>query len=860
MTEGIEALNNPVVATGFQVILGGISVQDAIASITSNQFTTVMNDERLGQVLEEAWEWAAERDVENPGAGWVYYLLIVECAKDRLRRIGLLRKAEPGEAADRRMAGWISVTANYMLSLGMMSILRRDLREAFDQLIQAEMIARGLPDLDQPRYPNIVAALIGQIEVARAGNSAAFAQQAEERLAVIAGLPVWRHLPVGEIRESYARLFAARSGVAQQAAASPPPSGSSTAWPSRRARPADMDLMATYQRALYRLGRQVEGGALAQDEAARQLAQVSTPSALAEGHQRLLCDMICDLAQRAPGEALAIARLHGRLAELPDDETAGLRRALASYALGCALLGVQTPRSLEAQSPPMFAEAAAALAASIPPLDAYDDAMAATAMLRLGLAYRGARQADLALQADRDAVRRLQAQPSSPYQRGNLASALGNLGDALELAGEPAEALQRYQQAYREFSQLGDSRNSLRALTDVMSLAGSLGRSDEAAIAARQALVLEEGASDLTQAAYGCLHVAELALRHDQASLATEALNRAERLAWQVPDTPESRDRGWTILMCQIFWYQSFTLVPYLSSADPAGLVPLARALAERSRLAAVDAGHEGRLVQALMLAARVEEAAGDRDAATMRLRQLELVRVPPALEPDVAVAKARAMTALHPTAAIEMLERSARDFATAGRFDNAAVSLITMGEAYEGAGDNAGALSSYTRAEELLQQLRGLLASDTTRIGLRGRFETLYVRLVLLCARDISAGGGPVWYWVERAKGRALVELMGLSPIAPGPEAGRDDTAELLAEEERNLSALRTGRLDQLHVQALEPERDANELDRARLAVEAYARLGDIWAELAPSLPDYVALRTGEVADWRAVQRCLAS
>jgi hypothetical protein len=217
VTGGLEELNNPVTAMGFQVVLGGIDVPDAVAAITADQFLSVMPDKSLATVLDETGRWAADRDAANPGAGWIYWMLRTEVALSRLRRIGLLRTAEPGELADQRMADWISRTADYALALGMRSILRPNLESAFARLMQAEMMARALPDLDRPRYWHMAAALIGQMQVAEAAGAGAFAAEAEERLRVIVALPRWRHeapRALQELSAEYSRLWALRERAA----------------------------------------------------------------------------------------------------------------------------------------------------------------------------------------------------------------------------------------------------------------------------------------------------------------------------------------------------------------------------------------------------------------------------------------------------------------------------------------------------------------------------------------------------------------------------------------------------------------------------------------------------------------------
>lgn len=193
-----------------------------------------------------------------------------------------------------------------------------------------------------------------------------------------------------------------------------------------------------------------------------------------------------------------------------------------------------------------------------------------------------------------------------------------------------------------------------------------------------------------------------------------------------------------------------------------------------------------------------------------------------------------------NPVAAAQALSRAVDEYQTTGRLDKAAITLIALGEAYERGGDDRRALEAYERADGLLEQLRGLLAADVTRIGIRGSFEKLYDRLILLYARDPGrADAERVWHWVERAKARALVELIGVSPIPPGAGADAPATQRLLADEEALLAVLRRARLGQGGALGTDMGQDTEALDGPHEAVArtcSCASSGNSWHLSCPN------------------------
>ena len=152
--------------------------------------------------------------------------------------------------------------------------------------------------------------------------------------------------------------------------------------------------------------------------------------------------------------------------------------------------------------------------------------------------------------------------------------------------------------------------------------------------------------------------------------------------------------------------------------------------------------------------------------------------------------------------------------------------------------------MAAYERAAVLVRSLHDRLLSDSSRIGLRRTFDILYSDVVKHLA-DRPDAAQETWMWVQHAKSRTLVELMGLDPeLSAVPQNPR--CRELLAEEAGLLARLRTMRVVTPAVLGLPPTDDAPALS-VRDAAETSRRLRTIWQELAAWMPEYSAVRLAD-------------
>ncbi|EEP70590.1 hypothetical protein MCAG_00917 [Micromonospora sp. ATCC 39149] len=172
-----------------------------------------------------------------------------------------------------------------------------------------------------------------------------------------------------------------------------------------------------------------------------------------------------------------------------------------------------------------------------------------------------------------------------------------------------------------------------------------------------------------------------------------------------------------------------------------------------------------------------------------------------------------------------------------AGYFESAAASARSLADLYAAHGELASAEPFYAEAMDLIEASRRERPhDDRSRISyVRGR-QGVYQGLVrCLLARD---GVGEAYAVVQRAKSRALVELVAVAEIRPTAPAD-DRFAALLEAEHRHLTTLRSG-------------------TPGGAAVEALDQLQAVYDEMARHDPGYVALRRGSVATIEEIRHLL--
>jgi tetratricopeptide (TPR) repeat protein len=176
---------------------------------------------------------------------------------------------------------------------------------------------------------------------------------------------------------------------------------------------------------------------------------------------------------------------------------------------------------------------------------------------------------------------------------------------------------------------------------------------------------------------------------------------------------------------------------------------------------------------------------------------------------------------------------------------------LVGRGDTYVSQGDPHRAHADYREAIEIIEELRGHLVTEEHRIGfLRGGKATVYQRMVQLVWSALRRPGEALEY-SERARSRALLELLATTPLA-SPTAVNPT---ILAEEQVLTRALR------VQQQALRSA--TNDQQRRAIADEIAAgqqELRQTIEALLSAAPEYAALRLGHPLSVAGIKGLLRS
>jgi hypothetical protein len=167
------------------------------------------------------------------------------------------------------------------------------------------------------------------------------------------------------------------------------------------------------------------------------------------------------------------------------------------------------------------------------------------------------------------------------------------------------------------------------------------------------------------------------------------------------------------------------------------------------------------------------------------------------------------------------------------GFAESGAASARSLGHLAERDGNRAEAMAWYAESIEMIERLRiRLPADDAGRIGFGRDKDDAYLRLVDLLVAD--GRYDEAFELVQRAKSRALLDLVGATVLAPTvPPQGR--YGELLAQEARCLAVLRAA-----------ARADSGPPAQSDDGSAAADRLDALYAEMTSYDPQYVAMRRG--------------
>lgn len=212
-------------------------------------------------------------------------------------------------------------------------------------------------------------------------------------------------------------------------------------------------------------------------------------------------------------------------------------------------------------------------------------------------------------------------------------------------------------------------------------------------------------------------------------------------------------------------------------------------------------------------------------------------IRRSPAWKPRCALALAGvALAARQPDAALAHARAALRGFAALGSARGRLSSRLTLAQALTSEGKTAAALTTYRQAAADLEAIRPLLGSDLLKMGYQQDKAQLFERALALVAaelpvaaggeRPLCAAGGSrmaeLLDWLERGRGRGLLDLIEEGKLDAGPLAPADArrVAQRLAKiralqvELGNARGEEAGRLERQLIDAV------HRFDAARLAL----------------------------------------
>src|SRR5262249_43244630 len=146
-----SSLNNPLISTSLQVLLGALKMEDAVQFIKDDSRLTSLNDEALRKVLAEA-----EDDIESRASASSLPLIevVLGAVRYRIAAVAATRKiAKPEDRPnqDLRLAGWLTALSECYLRKGRALLVTPALKQALEAFRTAEAAARSLPDFGQLR-------------------------------------------------------------------------------------------------------------------------------------------------------------------------------------------------------------------------------------------------------------------------------------------------------------------------------------------------------------------------------------------------------------------------------------------------------------------------------------------------------------------------------------------------------------------------------------------------------------------------------------------------------------------------------------------------------------------------------------
>lgn len=848
-------LDNRIIGIGNQVVFGAILPQRAFEMLREDPELKALPDEALRAVIEETERYGWEHldaAVHHPENVMIYAALISAAAQDRLKAIGQFRAGLPEkerEAMSPRMADWITLTANCMIAEGVARLLLPDPQGAWQTFTQANVAARALPDSGRLRLRETLWAAYGQRAAAVMGGQDALRDNAEAELSGLLRLPGREEEAQGCLAEIQER-FGALQDILHRRETEPEKD-------QDKAQSPDPDSYGLY----YAERLNYAGGLLLAESVpplkARDILLDSLDLArLEDRHVYYLSLMHRNLADGAPDRGIILAGLNYAVAARLRGPKAELTRGYCAYALGYAL-ALQGRRADDRKTyrrAIRFHKKALAVLSARPDSDAaaHDCALIAA---QLAICHRGIGDFQSALAWSEEAIRRNAALPPEPKQKSNLGVAYGNLADVQEQMGDPLSALTNHYRAFELFIEARDLHRVRQALYYYSRLCQRMGRFDDVMAATARAAEFMEELADTAEAVRAYLWLAQLAFTLRRHESALRHLQRAEDLLG--PKIRGGRaEREYLELYGDLSIWEGYVFTLLLGA--PHGDFTLERAFQplERARQIALALQDDDRLANAILQMAKLYTHAGQLDQAESFCLSVDLIPCSPLYKSQqedvygtILLRQGRFDDA------IPLLERLLSVYAGPEYADRLCVTQVHLGEAHAGAGRLPDAIKAYEAAMDTYEQRR-LNLFESSRLEVTGNFAEIYDRIVLLYSEPGSAVYNPerALHWLEKSKSRTLVEAIGLTRLplresAAGHESDLQKEAALLDELNRLRGSLFAGQSS-----------PSDSLERQRDMQVCLDKLHLLWDRLAASVPEYVALRRGDVADWSDLRPLLAA
>jgi tetratricopeptide (TPR) repeat protein len=412
-------------------------------------------------------------------------------------------------------------------------------------------------------------------------------------------------------------------------------------------------------------------------------------------------------------------------------------------------------------------------------------------------------------------------------------------------------ALAGHYRAFEHFLEARDLMRAQQALKYLLSICMDLGRFDEVMSAAEKLAPLLEEAGDPADAASNYARLGHVVARVRPMQDRVEFMEKACRIVDHAIRDDANAVPAYVRLAVELEATNAYiTRISLKRSPEESRKaakrhLEVARSIADGLKDDSAKAGvlwHEGALC----------ETTGDFAGAESAARKALNLQIGPYLQMRMrAVLGAALMKQGRNEEAIEVLESSLASRDEETDFINVAQERFRLGMAHFRVNHFVQALEVFGAAADAFESGRGRL-HEQGRVEMRALMNETYDILIHVSTPPLGSDPLAGWTWLQRGRGRALNEALGLAPLRT-PSVPEED-APLLNREGEALSRLRTVRSSLASISDFSPERLDLEFKDRKLMTE----LQEIWKKLAVVAPEYAELRSGSPPEWADIREML--